>query len=157
MPLHCACFVAALLSRPSPLFPAFSPPFSQPFSQTPSITIYVSISLSPSLTRVSVSSNMTYECCTFASPFQATATDRRSCPPPPHHTLSTRRSPPNNFSSAAHLAIFPAAIHPPECHALFALLVKFNVKSIGKRKTMAAIEPTAGKWIKDTKNNNTAF
>jgi len=61
------------------------------------------------------------------------------------HTLSTRRSSPNNFSSAAHLAIFPAAIHPPECHALFALLVKFNVKSIGKRKTMAAIEPTAGK------------
>lgn len=82
---------------------------------------------------------------------------QKKLPPPPHHTLSTRRSPPNNFSSAAHLAIFPAAIHPPECHALFALLVKFNVKSIGKRKTMAAIEPTAGKWIKDTKNNNTAF
>jgi len=82
---------------------------------------------------------MTYECCTFASPFQATATDRKGDP------FSGGETPPNNFSSAVHLAppVRPFSAH--EYHALFALLVKFNVKSIGKRKTVAAIEPTEGK------------
>jgi len=41
---------------------------------------------------------MTYECCTFASPFQATATDRKGDP------FSGGETPPNNFSSAVHLA-----------------------------------------------------
>lgn len=137
----------------SPLFPRHFP------SHFPRPPPSLSMSLSPSrLHSLASQSRPTWRMSVARLPrhFRRLPLTEEAAPPP-HHTLSTRRSSPNNFSSAAHLAIFPAAIHPPECHALFALLVKFNVKSIGKRKTMAAIEPTAGKWIKDTKNNNTAF
>lgn len=132
MPLHSACFVAALLSFPGPpcIFPP--PPSVQ---DLPSPSGYRLLAFTHSRLSVSRSSNMTYECCTFASPFRRLPLTGYA---PPSHRPPLAGLPPNNFSSVVvYLATAPA---PFGCHALFALLVKFNVKSIGQRKTPAAIE-----------------
>lgn len=94
---------------------------------------------------------MTYEYCTFAEPFRRLPLTGDVLPdrPAPRSPSAASRS---NFSSVVYLCTSPPALCPKDLESsppiemprIVCFISEFNMKSIGNRKAVTAIEATEG-------------